>query len=207
MRTRTPFLSTRSAGFSLVEFTLATSLMLLMLGGVVYSHIMGQNLQQWSMAKVGANDQSREALARLQEEIRSAKRIEIGDFSDATFSVPALGRPQVGQTIRILPTTNTALYVQYRMGQIANVFQLRRMDVTVNGVASARAVAKHLTNNPAIFGLEDFRGNTLTEPSATTVVRVTLDFKQFQYPITQVGTNYYYDHYRLQTRIAKRAVE
>lgn len=186
---------------------LATSITLLMMGGVIYAHIMGQNLHQWSMSKVGANDQSREALARLQDEIRSAKRIQIGDLSGQRFTVPQLGNPQVGQTMRIFPTTNNSVYVQYRLGAIGNIYQLRRLQVNSAGTVTARQIATHLTNNPAIFGLEDFRGNTLTEPSATTIVRVTLDFKQFQFPITQVGTNYYYDYYRLQTRIAKRAVE
>jgi len=196
-----------TAGFSLVEFMLATSITLMMMGGVIYSHIMGQNLHQWSMSKVGANDQSREALGHLQDEIRSAKRIQIGDYATQGFQTPALGRSQIGQTLRIFPTTNDNLYVQYRLANIGQQFELRRTKVNENGILSARAVAKHLTNNPALFGLEDFRGNTLTEPSATTVVRVTLDFKQFQYPITQVGSEYYYDHYRLQTRIAKRANE
>lgn len=186
---------------------LATSITLMMMGGVIYSHMMGQNLHQWSMAKVGANDQSRESLARLQDEIRSAKRIKIGDFGSQSFSVPALGQAQIGQTIRIFPTTNENLFVQYRLNQIGQQYQLRRSKFDANGVAASRVVAKHLTNNPALFGLEDFRGNTLTEPSATTVVRVTLDFKQFQYPITQVGSEFYYDYYRLQTRIAKRANE
>lgn len=199
--------TTHTTGFSLVEFMLATSITLMMMGGVIYSHIMGQNLHQWSMAKVGANDQSREALARLQDEIRSAKRIRIGDHNGQSFGEPALGQPQIGQALRIFPSTNETLFVQYRLNKVGQQYQLRRTQVSSSGTTASRVVAKHLTNNPALFGLEDFRGATLSEPSATTVVRVTLDFKQFQYPITQVGNEFYYDYYRLQTRIAKRANE
>jgi hypothetical protein len=197
----------RQSGFSLTEFILASGITVIMLGGVIYTHIMGQNLHHWSMTKVGANDQSREVLFRLQDEIRAAKNVQIGYFTNAQFRTPTLGQRQVGQTLRIFPTTNDANYVQYRLASFSTGMQLRRAEISGSGRTGGRTVATHLTNNPAMFAFEDFWGTPLTELSANRIVAVTLDFKQFQYPITQVGSNYYYDYYRLQTRISKRAVE
>ena len=196
-----------SAAFSLIEFSLVSAITVFMLAGVVYTHIMGQNLHRWSMSKVGSNDHSREALARLQGEIRAAKSVEIGYYTNGSFHLPRLGKPQVGQTIRVFPSTNANLYVQYRLWPINNNYVLKRAERFRNGSFEIRTVGTHLTNNPAMFALEDFRGNHLTEPSANAIVAVTLDFRQYQYPITKVGRDYYHDYYRVQTRIAKRMVE
>lgn len=195
------------SAFNLVEFMIASAITVLMMGGVVYTHIMGQNLHQWSMSKVAANDHSREALARIQGEIRAAKNIEVGYFTNGAFRLPGVGKPQSGQTIRIFPTTNANVYVQYRLWPLENNHVLKRAERFTDGSFEVRTVAKHLTNNPAMFALEDFRGQRLTEPSATAIVAVTFDFRQYQYPITRVGQDYYYDYYRVQTRIAKRMVE
>lgn len=194
-------------GFSLTEFLLATGITIIMLGGVIYTHLMGQNLHLWSMAKVGSNDQSREVLARLQDEVRAAKTIKIGNVTNGVFRTPPLGRPQIGQSLQIYLTTNEANYIEYRLANFSTGLQLRRAEMRGRNTAVSRTVATHLTNNPALFAFEDFRGIALTEPPANKIVAITLDFKQFQYPITQVGSDYYYDYYRLQTRISKRAVE
>lgn len=196
-----------TAAFSLVEFSLATTVTILMMSAVIYTHVMGQNLHLWSQSKVGANDHSRETLAKLQDEIRSAKLVEIGIYTNGQFRTPRIGQPQIGTTMRIFPSTNTSEYLQYRLRAENNVFVLKRAQVNRNGNFGVRTVGQHLTNNPAMFALEDFRGRRLTERSANGIIAVTLDFRQFQYPITKVGSEYYYDYYRLQTRIAKRMVE
>jgi len=205
-----PSISRRSAAaFSLAEFFLAMSLTLVVAGGVIYAHVMGQNLHNWSLAKVGASDQSRETLWRLQDEIRGAKNLRVGNYQSGLFSTPSLGTEHKGQALRIFATTNSSDYVQYRLHLFNSIYELRRTEWVDDTLVqqSERVVAEHLTNNPSMFALEDYSGNILTEPASTTIVAVTLDFQQFQYPLTKVGDDFYYDYYRLQTRIAKRTVE
>jgi len=96
-----------TAGFSLVEFMLATSITLMMMGGVIYSHIMGQNLHQWSMSKVGANDQSREALGHLQDEIRSASIGSRISANSSNFAGPRSMRMGYCQHVQSQNTSRT----------------------------------------------------------------------------------------------------
>jgi hypothetical protein len=193
------------SGHTLVEFLIATSVMLLVLGGVIYTHIMGQTLHRWSMSKVGANDASRKALIKMQEELQSAKLVTIGRLSpNGTVTAPALGQLQQGTALQIHATTNLNNYVRYWLAANNSRFELRRSRA---GRSGFRSVADHLTNNPSMFRFEDFRGTVLTEKSATALVGITFDFRQFQYPITQVGNDYYYDYYRVQSRVARRTTE
>ncbi|MFT4689041.1 MAG: hypothetical protein ACI9OD_001245 [Limisphaerales bacterium] len=200
------------SGHTLVEFIISTSIVLLVLGGVIYTHMMGQTLHRWSMSKVGANDASRKGLIKMQEELQSAKIVNIGIIVDIAANgivgAPALGQLQQGTAIQIHATTNLNAYVRYWLAPMSGGEPGRHaLFKSKTGTPGYRIVAEHLTNNPAMFRFEDFRGETLTEISANALVAVTLDFRQFQYPITQVGSDYYYDYYRVQTRIARRTIE
>lgn len=191
------------AGFSLAEFSVAMSISVMVLGGVVYTHVAGQTLNLWTMTKVGAGNQAREAFFRLQDEIRSAKDVKIGEGTAIKFTPAADETPQQGTAIQIYPTSATNQYVRYFLHNASGNNELRRIEAGVKGY---RTVASYLTNS-VIFRAEDFRGNVLTETANNRAINVTLEFYQFQYPLTKVGNGYHYDFYKLQTKITRRNLE
>jgi hypothetical protein len=58
-----------------------------------------------------------------------------------------------------------------------------------------------------VFRAEDFRGNILTNDRNNRVIRMMLEFYQWEYPIASAGPGGMYDYYRLQTRITRRLIE
>ena len=202
MKLRLPAaLGSRCGGFTLPEVMIAMSLAVMVVGGVIYANVVGWRLYQWTLTKLGASDQSRSTFARLQDEIRTAKTIRIGNGSDVSFTAIANGQSQQGTALEIYPTTNAASYIRYYM--LTNVGELRRIQT---GVTGNRLAAQYLTNT-IVFKYEDFQGNVLTDLANNKVVGVTLQFYQFSYPITKVGTNQIYDFYQLQARVTRRVLE
>ena len=200
-RPSSPSTRFRQRAFTLVEMMIAMSLSTMVVGGAIYAHVVGWRLNQWTLAKLGATDQSRITFARIQDEIRTAKSIRIGDGSATTFTAVADGQTQQGTALEIYPTTNNASYIRYYT--LTNVGELRRVQT---GVAGNRLAAQYLTNS-ILFKYEDYQGNVLTEVANNKVINVTLQFYQFQYPITQVGSNKTYDFYQLQAKITRRVLE
>ena len=73
-----------------------------------------------------------------------------------------------------------------------------------NGSTAYTVVATNLTSVVAsnLFTAEDYLGNPLYTLRYKYVIHITLDFWQYQYPLTLVGTGYYYDQYRMDFRVA-----
>ena len=61
-------------------------------------------------------------------------------------------------------------------------------------------------SNSVLFRYEDYQGNLMTAMANNNTINVTLQFYQFAYPITQIGTNYVYDFYQLQSKITRRVM-
>ena len=187
--------------FTLVEAMISMSLMTMVLGGVVYSHIMGMQLMQITQAKLGANDSARKALGKLQDEIRAAKTIAVGAGSSNSFIAATNGGALQGRAIQIYPGTNQTWWVRYYY--LTNTSELRRV-TSINN--TPQLIASYVTN-AVLFSKEDYLGNTLTTDTGNSTINVRLQFYQLSYPMTMIGTNNFFDYYQLQTRITRRALE
>jgi hypothetical protein len=73
---------------------------------------------------------------------------------------------------------------------------LNRMNST-NGVA--KVVLSNLVNT-LYFTSENYLGDTQTVRTYKGVIHTILQFTQFQYPLTAVGTNGLFDYYRIDCR-------
>jgi hypothetical protein len=51
------------------------------------------------------------------------------------------------------------------------------------------------------FRAEDYLGKVKTDLSYKYVIRVVMEFCQYQYPLTRVGPGYYYDYYKMEFKI------
>lgn len=188
-------------GFTFTEIMIAGTLLTVILAGMVTAHLFGMRMLEITKAKLGANDEARQAISLLMNEIRTAKLVKIGSGSLSSFSEVAVNTPQIGSAVQIYPTISTNQFIRYFWDE--NSKQLRR---TTNGSSSVSIVANSITNN-IVFGAEDQAGTTLTNNENNRVIALTLQFYQIQYPIVQIGPGQYYDFYQLRTKITRRALE
>ena len=204
MKTRTHIgrrVRTGADAFTLVELMVTMALFIVVIGGVIFSHITGLKMYEITKAKLGANDQTRTALGLLMSEVRSAKTIDIGVLSGATFTEIADGSPQQGTALQILPTTSTNTYIRYYLDTSD-----KKLKRTTSSVSTPDIIAENITNT-VVFTSEDYAGTVLTQSQNNRVLGVTLQFYQIQYPIVRIGAGQYYDFYQLKTRITRRALE
>ncbi len=191
----------RTLAFTLPEALIAMSLFLVVMGGVVFSHIYGMRMFQLSRSKLGASDEARRAISKLVEEIRSAKIIRIGSGGLTNFATCGITDTQSGNSIQVYPTTNTTSFVRYYWDSGDN-----RLKRTTNGVSSVYVVANAISNQ-VVFTAENHLGQVLTNNNNNRVIGLTLQFYQLQYPTISIGPGGLYDFYQLRTRITRRALE
>jgi hypothetical protein len=155
-------------------------------------------------SKAGASDSSRKALNQLPMDIRSAKRWAIGNLSGTTFSGLGDGAAQQGAALQLFPTTNFSTpYILYYFDLSDTNNSDGRLMRTVNTNWNPVVLASNLITS-LYFTAEDYTGKTATNQGNSTayknVIHTTLQFCQFQYPLTQVGSNWLYDYYKLDFR-------
>ena len=187
--------------FTLAEIQVSMAVIMLVIGGVISSHVFGLKLNEATRAKVSASDAARNAIARLVTDVRSAKIIQVGSGTFAAFTPVADGSIQRGSAIRIYPTTNTSSYTVYYRDSTDSC--LKRAETAAT---TPRKVAEFLTNT-VLFTSENFGGTVLTDNENNRVIGVDLQFYQIRYPITTVGPGGYFDYYQVKTKITRRALE
>lgn len=187
--------------FTLAEIQVSMAVIMLVIGGVISSHVFGLKLNEATRAKVSASDAARNAIARLVTDVRSAKMIQIGSGSFAAFTPVADGSIQRGSAIRVYPTTNVSSYTVYYRDSTDSC--LKRADTAAT---TPKKVAEFLTNT-VVFTSENFGGTILTDNENNRVIGVDLQFYQIRYPITTVGPGGYFDYYQVRTKITRRVLE
>jgi len=186
---------------TLIELLVTMTLTTFVVGGVVYSHIMGGRLMQFAAAKLGASDSARKAFGKLQDEIRAATTIQIGNGTATNFTAIPNGTAMQGRAIQIFPTTNNNWWIRYFY--VTNNSELRRV---TSSNATPQLIASYVTN-AVLFSKEDYLGNTLSADTGNSTVNVRLQFYQLSYPMTMVGTNNFYEYFQLQTRVTRRILQ
>ncbi len=188
----------RQNAFTLPEVMVTVVTSIIVVGGVMFSHITGLKMYELVKAKMGASDDTRDAISHLTDEIRTSKVVQIGKASNLTnFVQVADDTLQSGNAIRIFPTSNSTPFIQYYVNTNSQQF-IRSFNAT-----KPRTVANYVTNAIA-FSSEDFAGNVLSDNEDSSVISVTLNFYQLQYASARAGSTSLADTYRLQTKIARR---
>jgi hypothetical protein len=106
-----------------------------------------------------------------------------------------------GNALQIYPTTATNTYARSYMDTQAQ--ELKRV---VAGSTTAVVISQFITNQVA-FAAEDYAGNVLTTDQNNRVIRMSLQFYQWEFPVARAGVGAYYDYYPLQTRMTRRTIE
>ena len=205
----------RLAGMTLVEVMIAMSLMLVVMGALVAANLIGFQENQYLVAKAGATNTSRNSVNRMLNDIRMAKGFAIGTISGTNFTsfsaiTSGLYQGSAMQLYPILISTNDSIdYTKY----ILYAFDLSQTNVSngrlwryvsTNQVSSV--VASNLINIPAgglnsfVFSSENYSGTNQYLPTYKNVIHTTLQFCEFVYPVTMVGSNYLFEYYRIDCR-------
>ncbi len=196
--------------FTIVELLVSVTLVSFVFIALVYTQLFGMKYDQLVNSKLGASDSARRGFDKLTMDIRAAKIWNIGNGNRTTFTNLANGATQVGNAINLNLSTDTNAWIRYYFdtdnvvdGHISPMLMR-----TTNGQGSATIMAQNLTNtvsgvtNSYTFHAEDYAGNLMSDYQFKYVIAVTLEFAQYQYPLTKVGPGYYFNYYRMQFRVA-----
>jgi hypothetical protein len=179
----------------------ASAIFSLVVIGVVYSHLLGLRMFNITATKLSASANARAALNELRDEIRSAKMLQVGNGNNLGFTNIVGNVLRQGNALQIYPTTATNTYARYYMD--AQAQELKRV---VAGSTTAVVISQFITNQVA-FAAEDYAGNVLTTDQNNRVIRMSLQFYQWEFPVARAGVGAYYDYYPLQTRMTRRTIE
>jgi hypothetical protein len=210
----------RLGAMTLPEVLISMTLFIFAVAGLLSTNIFIMRYDELNNSQLGASDQSRVNFEYLEEEIRSALNVQIGTGWHTNFvPITNLGSPQIGDTIQIIPSTNAtvSIYYYFQTNAPTNSSWLVRV-ATTNGVYTTNLVAQNLTNmtsqwlsNACIFEAFDYTGTNImtNDPTSTNythnyMVAALLQFYQYQYPLTYVGTNAMFDYYQLQLMATRR---
>jgi hypothetical protein len=156
--------------------------------------------------KLVATGSARQAMNDIRDEIRDANTVYIGNCSsDWTTYADITNGSQQGNAVEIYPTTNSTPYL---ICYLDSTTSTNRLMLYSSSTATVQELASYITNL-VVFDAEDLYGNVLTNNQNNRVIRMTLQFSQWEYPIAHIGgTNYNsYDYYQLRMRATRRAIE
>jgi Tfp pilus assembly protein PilV len=190
-----------ASGFTLVEVMVTAGIFIIIIGAMVSTQIFGLRVYTLAATKITATAAGRETLNDIRDRIRSATTVTVGNYSNNTFYAIPDGSLQQGNALQISNSAAAGALVFYQ-DPVSNV-----LDMASNG-AIISVEAQYMTNTTC-FWAENYEQNILTNYLNNPVIRVTMQFYQWEYPIGYIGANgsaaNAYDLYRLQTRVTRRA--
>ena len=183
----------------MVEMMVAMAILMIAVAALLGAHIMGLKQNQLIESKAGASDSSRRAVSKLPADIRTAKMWFIGNMSGTNFTAISSGRQQ-DTALALCETTNGSQFIYYYFDLSDTNNSNGKLLSTTSTNWNPVILASNLINT-LYFLAEDYNGvvqtNNWTSKSYKNVIHTTLQFRQFQYPTTTVGSNCLYDFYQL----------
>ena len=165
---------------------ITVAIFIILVGGLVSSHLFGLKMFEIEQAKLNASDGARKIVGGLVNEIRGCDSFQIGAVSsNGTFTALPLGATQAGPALIVYPIPNsTTNYILYFVTTADQKFR-RATDAR----GSTRVLAGSVTNTSDLFRAQDYAGNVLTNIQANSVLHVKLEF--YQTPRFGVLPDYY----------------
>lgn len=198
-----------SQAFTLAEMMISVFIFVFMVLGVIYVWMFCMRYDELSCSKLGASDKSRIGFDLLTGDIRAAKWWKVGNGNNTSFTVCGNATNQIGNALKLSSSgdTNSPSYVIYYFD--TNACQLCRLS---NGLPTIQIIAQNLTNSGTLgngptntsmtFHAEKYDGTLAQDWQFKYAIVTTMEFCQYQYPLTRVGPNYYYNYYRIQLKAA-----
>jgi type II secretory pathway pseudopilin PulG len=179
-------------GFTLSEILIATTLFILLVGGIISANLFGMRMAQLNETKLQASDRMRKAFGRLNDEVRNSQTVAVGSVSNGVFAGLLDGQSQIGNGLYIQPSSSSSNYVLYFL--YTNDQTFRR---TSSATGKTTILASSVTNT-SIFFVQDCIGNVLTNNYNSRVIHLLLETLQRQ-PWLPNG-----EYCRLETAVTRR---
>jgi len=165
-----PDAARRCRAYTLVEMMVALGLFSLVIMGILACHLAGLRFQQLIQPKLLNAAYERKTIGRLIEEVRCANSLQVGTGWLSGFTAVGPTNLQAGNALRIYTSTNLSQYIYYFHDRATAT--VRRVPLQGNG---ATIIASAVTND-AIFTMESFAGNALTNSQNNAVMSLLLQF-------------------------------
>jgi prepilin-type N-terminal cleavage/methylation domain-containing protein len=180
-------------GMTLVEMSIVTTIMVLVLGALLASHLFGLKLYALTRGKLETIRSVRRAVSRLTEDIYSANGIYVAvGLTNRWIPMTNAGMPRLGNALQIWTTpTNYVLYYWNPAD-----FTLRRQFGLAEEILASSILN---SSNLPIFALQDCSGQALTGDEGNTIVRVRLEYRATNYPSRELM-----DYYKFETCVTAR---
>ena len=193
-----------ATGFTLVEMMFSVSLFMLVVLALLASNLLGLRENQLVQSKCGASDTSRRTLQQLPTDIRSSKMWNIGSMNGSNFVADVNGAQQTGTALQLCQTTNGSQYILYYFDLSDTNNSNGKLWRNSNNTNWNPVILASNLINTLYFRAENYNGQIQTNDGTSmaykNVIHTKLQFKQFQYPLTQVGSNCLYDYYQIDFR-------
>jgi hypothetical protein len=194
-------------GFSMVELMVSVWIWTwIVVAGLFAVHLMGLREIRLLESKAGASDSARRQIGQLRNDIYGAKGWKIGSWNGSSFVSIGAGTNQRGNALIIYPLIITSNQIVDLTKYVLYYFDSSDM-ANNNGrlfyLNSTNGVSRVSVSNlipPLYFTSEDFIGRTNTVLAYKSVIHATFQYSQFQYPLTQVGSNSLFNSYRIDLR-------
>lgn len=187
--------TTPDGGFTLPEVLIASTVLLLLVSGIVFANLFGLSMFRITETKLNATDEARQTIGKMANEIRTCKSTWIGNVTNGVFVALLDGETQQGGGLLIYPNTNAANYIVYFVNPSDKTF--RR---TTSTPGNATVLAGSITNT-VVFRAQNHLGSVLTNNQNNRVIHLDLEFYQ---PKRQLQIA---DYYKLETSVTRRALE
>jgi Tfp pilus assembly protein PilW len=209
----------RTRAFTVAEMMVAVFIFVFMVLGIIYVWMFCLKYDEVVCSKLGASEKSRMGFDELTGDIRAAKWWKVGSatsFNGTSVPFTACGNAtnQFGNAVKLSASgdTNSSAYVIYYFDTNnvnTNACWLCRWS---NGLPTVQILAQNLTNSGLIvngasntsmtFQAQQYSGSNALDWQYKYMIVTTMEFCQYQYPLTRVGPGYYYNYYRIQLKAA-----
>jgi hypothetical protein len=201
------------AGFTLLEaFYSSTLFCVLLIGAAVSMQIFGMRIYSLGRTKLAATAGALKVLDHVRNDIRGALTSDIGNLSTvsdpSTFTLCPTNTAIEGAALRLYSTTNSVPFTIYYLDTSTTTNNFM-MAMTSDGVNFTTTTLASYITNTVVFCEEDCAGNLLSNYANNRIIRMELDFYQWEYPLGYVSgaAGDAYDSYRLTTRISRRLLQ
>src|SRR4051794_35505078 len=101
------------AAFTLPEMMVTMAVFLVLITATVAAHLYGIRMFEFIRPKLDANDQARNTISRIIEEVRCATKVKVGTGGVGTFTAIPPNTAQIGTAIEIYPSVSNNDFIRY----------------------------------------------------------------------------------------------
>lgn len=191
--------------FTLTELSIASTIFMLVVAGVVTANIFGLRMLEFTEPKQQAARRAQELINELSDDINTAWLVEVGNVAVSTFEAVGRNSPKEGNALKIIPDGDDPGYfvVYYKD---ANSDELLRYTSTApEATVVAWGVTNYIVFAGEAYNHEEDQWRILESNRTSMGLRVLLQFSELERTGTPIGPEYIYKSYQFETRLTWRA--